>query len=152
MQPKKVIKKKLKKKKLRRNPRWGWKKGVKKLRFNIHHTKIMASSPVTCMCAKSLQSRSDLCNAMVCSPSGSSVHRILQARILEWVAVPSSMGSSWPRDQTRCLLGLLHWEVGFFFTTMPPGKPPIPSLHGKQKGKKWKHWQILFSWSAKSLH
>ena len=27
----------------------------------------------------------------------------------------------------------------------------VPSLHGKQKGKKWKHWQILFSWAVKSL-
>ena len=36
-----------------------------------------------------------------CSPQGSSVHGILQARILEWVAIPFSMGSSRPRDQTR---------------------------------------------------
>ena len=38
---------------------------------------------------------------MDCSLSGSSVHGILQARILEWVAVPFSKGSSWPRDWTR---------------------------------------------------
>jgi len=38
---------------------------------------------------------------MHCSPPGSSVHGILQTRILEWVAVPSSRGSSGPRDQTR---------------------------------------------------
>ena len=42
---------------------------------------------------------------MDCSPSGSSVHRILQARILEWVAVPFSRGSSQPRDHNP---GLLH--------------------------------------------
>ena len=36
-----------------------------------------------------------------CSPPGSSVHRILQARILEWVAISYSRGCSWPRDQTR---------------------------------------------------
>ena len=35
------------------------------------------------------QSRPTLCNPMDCSPPGSSVHRILQARILEWVAIPS---------------------------------------------------------------
>ena len=35
------------------------------------------------------------------SPPGSSVHGILQARILEWVAIPFSRGSSWPRDQTQ---------------------------------------------------
>ena len=34
-----------------------------------------------------------------CSPPGSSVYGILQARILEWVAIPFSRGSSWPRDQ-----------------------------------------------------
>jgi len=42
-----------------------------------------------------------LCNPMDCSPPGSSVHGILQARILEWVAVPFSRGSSQPRDQTQ---------------------------------------------------
>ena len=46
-----------------------------------------------------------LCNPMVCSPTGSSVHGISQARILEWVAMPFSRGSSQPRDQTW---GLLH--------------------------------------------
>ena len=41
-----------------------------------------------------------LCNPMDCSPPGSSVYGILQARILEWVAMHSSRGSSRPRDQT----------------------------------------------------
>ena len=38
---------------------------------------------------------------MDCSLSGSSVHGIFQARVLEWVVIFSSMGSSWPRDQTQ---------------------------------------------------
>ena len=42
-----------------------------------------------------------LCNPMDCNPSGSSVHEIFQARILEWVAISFSRGSSQPRDQTR---------------------------------------------------
>ena len=42
-----------------------------------------------------------LCHPMDCSPSGSSVHGILQARILEWVAIPFSRGSSWFRDRTQ---------------------------------------------------
>ena len=44
---------------------------------------------------------------MDCSPPGSSVHEILQARILEWVAIPFSRGSSWPRDQiwVSCIAG-----------------------------------------------
>ena len=42
-----------------------------------------------------------LCNSMDCSPPGSSVHGILQARILEWVAISSSRGSSQPKDWTQ---------------------------------------------------
>ena len=47
---------------------------------------------------------------MDCSPSGSSVHGIFQARVLEWVAVAFSRGPSWPRDRTQvsCIVG------GFF--------------------------------------
>ena len=40
------------------------------------------------------------CKPMECSPQGSSVHRISQARILECIATPFSRGSSWPRDRT----------------------------------------------------
>ena len=47
--------------------------------------------------AKSLQSCLTLCDPVNCSPPGSSVHGILQTRLLEWVATPSSRGSSWPR-------------------------------------------------------
>ena len=47
------------------------------------------------------QSCPALCNTMDCSLPGSSVHEILQARILEWVAMPSFRGSSWSRDQTH---------------------------------------------------
>ena len=53
------------------------------------------------MHAKSLQSCPTLCNPLDCSPPGSSVHAILQARILEWVSMPFSRGSSQPRDQTH---------------------------------------------------
>ena len=52
---------------------------------------------------------------------GSSVHEILQARILEWVAMPSSRGSSQPRDQTHVSCG--SCIAGGFFTPEPPGKP-----------------------------
>ena len=45
-------------------------------------------------CAKSLQLCPTLCNPVDCSPLGFSVHGILQARILEWVAISSSRGSS----------------------------------------------------------
>ena len=48
-----------------------------------------------------------LCDPMDCSLLGSSVHGILQLRILEWVAIPFSKGSSQPRDQTQvsCIAG-----------------------------------------------
>ena len=55
---------------------------------------------------------SDSFEPVDCSPTGSSDHGILQARILEWIAISFSRGSSQPRDQTR------------FFTLKPPGKPP----------------------------
>ena len=42
-----------------------------------------------------------LCDPMNYSPPDSSVHGILQARTLEWVVIPFSRGSSWPRDQTK---------------------------------------------------
>ena len=70
-----------------------------------------------CVHAKSLQSCLTLCNPMDCSLPGSSVHGILQARILEWVAMPSSRGSSWPRDWTHISLCFLHWQAGSFNST-----------------------------------
>ena len=54
------------------------------------------------LCAKSLRSCPALCNPMDWGPPGSSVYEILQARILEWVAMPFAKGSPQPRDQT-CL-------------------------------------------------
>ena len=60
------------------------------------------------------QSRLTLCDPTDCSPPGSSVHGILQARILEWVAMPFSRGSSHPRDWTQ-----VSCIVGRFLTTEP---------------------------------
>ena len=57
------------------------------------------------------QSSPTLCDLIDCSPPGSSVRGILQAGILEWVAMPSSRGSSWPWGQT-----LVSWIAGRFFT------------------------------------
>ena len=63
-------------------------------------------------CAKLLQSCPTLCDPVDCSLPGSFVPGILQARIQEWIAVPSSRGSSQPRDQTHICIGrqiLYHW-------------------------------------------
>ena len=62
---------------------------------------------VLCLVA---QSCTTLCDPMDCSPPGSSVHGILQARILEWIAMPSSRGSSQSRDWTQ----VSHLVGGFF--------------------------------------
>ena len=67
------------------------------LAFNTHEMIKFCCS----MCAKLLQLCPTLCDPMDCSPPGSSVHGILQARILEWVTMPSSRGSSPPRDRTH---------------------------------------------------
>ena len=71
-----------------------------------------------CACAKSLQSGPTLCDPMDCSPPDSSVHGILQARELGWIAISYFMtqGSN-PR-----LLALLHWQVGPL-PLAPPGNP-----------------------------
>ena len=53
---------------------------------------------VACGCTRSLQSCLTLYDAMDCSLLGSSLHMILQVRILEWIAMPSFRGSSQPRD------------------------------------------------------
>ena len=87
--------------------------------------------------AELLRSCPILCVSMDCSPKGSSVHGILQERILEWVAMPSSKESSPPRDQTRVSCG--YCTVGRFFTTELPGKPPAPSK-GPPKIPKWHHY------------
>ena len=69
-----------------------------------------------CSCAKSLQLCLTLSDPVDCSSPGSSVHGILQARILEWVAMPFSRGSSWPRDLTSLSL-TSHALTGRFFIT-----------------------------------
>ena len=63
-----------------------------------------------------------LCDPMDCSPLSSSVHRIVQARILEQVVISCSRASSHPWDQTR-VSDKSPTLAGNFFTTEPPGKP-----------------------------
>ena len=72
--------------------------------------------------AQSLQLCPTLCDPMDCSPPGSPVHGIFQTRILEWVAVPSSRGFSWPRDQTWAFC--VSCIAGGFFIAESLGKPP----------------------------
>ena len=95
---------------------------------------------------KSLQSCPTLCNPVGCSPPGSSVHGIHQARILERVAMPSSRGSSPPRDRTWSpawqadSLPLSHRGFAFllslFGTSVPCVSPGSP-WRGAGGGGRW---------------
>ena len=64
-----------------------------------------------------------LCDPIDCSPPGSSVHVILQARILEWVAMPFFRGSSWPRNWTR-----VSCTACRFFTFWATREAPVKEL------------------------
>ena len=71
---------------------------------------------------------SNSCNPMDCSPPGSSVHGISQARVLEWVATSFSRGSSRPRDQTQvsCIASgfFTIWATGKLRMFRTPQYPP----------------------------
>ena len=97
---------------------------------------------------------SDSCNPMVCILPGSSVHGILQAKILEWVAISFSRGSSQPRDQTQAS----HIAGRFFYHLSHQGigiddisKSSI-KLHEKKSIciKKTRCLFIVFIW--KTIH
>ena len=81
------------------------------------------------------QSCPTFCNPMDWGPPGSSVHGILRARILEWVAMPFSRGSSWRRDRTES--SALRADS---LLSEPPGKPYSInrcSLILIEENKKW---------------
>ena len=84
----------------------------------ISSTSISCAMP--CVCAQSCLT---LCDPMNSSPPGSSVHEILQARILEWVAIPFSRGSSNPGIEPSFLASPAL--AGGFFTAVPRGKPRL---------------------------
>ena len=79
--------------------------------------------PWFCCCCFVDKSCPSLCDPMDCSPPGSSVHGICQARILEWVAISFSGGSSQSRMEPASLA-----LIGRFFTPEPPGKPQSMTL------------------------
>ena len=97
---------------VRRSPsQWGfWTKLTPVMEADMLSHVCVCVCVCMCVCVLVTQSCLILCNPMDCSPPGSSVHGILQARILEWAAISSSRGSSQPRDRTQvaCMAG------GFF--------------------------------------
>ena len=94
--------------------------GVIKNHIIISQNNIQRNLDCAQLCSVALV-MSDSLPSMDCSPSGSSVHRILQARILEWVAMPSSRGSSQPRNRTH--ISGVSCIAGRFFTHCHLGSP-----------------------------
>ena len=81
--------------------------------FQLYSWKLVLPVPETLLnCAKSLQLCLTLCHRMDCNSPGSSVPRIFQARILEWIAIASSRGSSQSRDRTQVSYVYQYWQVG----------------------------------------
>ena len=83
--------------------------------FNLNLCGFLNNTVLLCLVA---QWCPRLCNPMNYCPPGSSVHGILQTRTLGWVAMPSSRGSSQPRDWSQ-----VSYIAGRFFTIELPGKP-----------------------------
>ena len=85
----------------------------------VHCFLFFSFKPSSCPALESVHAcsvTSDSLRLYGLSPPGSSVRGILQARILEWVDMPSFRGSSPPRDQTLCLL---HWQTGSLPLVLP---------------------------------
>ena len=87
-----------------------------------HLTEMVCFRFLHCIRATSLQLCLTLFNPVDCSLPGSSVHGILQARMLEWVAVSFPRGFSQYKDWNCLSEDLLHWQAGSSPWT-PPGKP-----------------------------
>ena len=85
------------------------------------------------LCVLVSQACPPLYNPADCSPPGSSVHGILQARRLEWVAIPFSRGSSPPRGRTQ-----VSCIAGRFFTVWAPREAPICTQDGQYLGNNLK--------------
>ena len=86
-----------------------------------------------------IQLHPSLCDPMDCSPPGSSVHRISHARILEWVAMPSSRGSSRLGSNPR-LLPLPRWQEASLF---PYHQHHLGNPHSQPRLNSCEHFTIL---------
>ena len=82
-------------------PRWTFVGEVISLLFNMLSRLVIIFLPRSKSESEVAQLGPTLCDPMDCSLSGSLVHEIFQAKVLEWVAISFSTGSSWPRDRTQ---------------------------------------------------
>ena len=82
--------------------------------ININRVLVLPEDVCVCVLSPCLT----LCHPVDCGPLGSSVHGILQARIMEWVAISSSKGFSLPRDQTHisCVSCIGRWILHYCTT------------------------------------
>ena len=90
------------------------------------------------MCVWVAQACLTLCDPTDCSPPSSSVHGILQARTPEWVAIPFSRGSSWPRDWSQ-----VSCTAGRFFTVWATREAPSSSslrIKSLNYSREWGNW------------
>ena len=107
--------------------------------FLLQCMKVKSESEVTQLCLT-------LCHPMDCSLPGFSVCGNFQARILEWVAISFSRGSSPPRCQT--CISCVSCSTGGFFTTMPPEPPKNVLQSAYSSLLPPSCWQLLFLLSS----
>jgi len=124
---------------------------MKKLSWGRHW--LMLTSLHACLVS---QSCLILCDPLDCSPPGSSVHGIFQARMLEWVAISSPRGSSWPKDWTHFSFSLLcpALQVDSLpaeLSGKPTNLPTEGQSHEKNSGP-WFFCHQRHCWGEISLH
>ena len=114
-----------------------WGRGCRIVLFQSRVNFRSLANPSSVSVCVSISIMTDSCNPMDCRPPDSSVHGIFQARILEWLAIPFSRGSSQSRDRTQvsCIAGrfLTIWA------TKEAQVPPIASTRVHM------HWFLVLS-------
>ena len=98
---------------------------LKKKKVQLFYSVVLFSAEWWNESAMHAQSCPTLCDPMDCSPPISAVHEIFQLRIMEWVDIFYSSGSSWPRDQTRvsCISCICIHESTPSWTSPTPNHP-----------------------------
>ena len=126
----------------------GWKAQSSSLVLTCPHSHTWHQALCVCVCVcvcMCTQCCLILCDPMSCRVPDSSIHGIFQARILEWVAISFSWGSSQPRDQT--CVSVSPALAGKFFTSWATGKPRDQALVTlKYVSTIWSNCFQIFLW------